>query len=195
MNNKIVLVVVAIAAAGTGYFLRHADTDSVAAATTPVAADAPRVEFALPDLSGETRSIADWDGEARLINFWATWCAPCRREIPLLKDLQADKERQGLQVIGVAVDFTEDVLDYAEEAEFNYPVLVGQEEAMDAAEQSGVEFIGLPFTLVVTADGQLVNTHVGEIKAQHIKRISSVMHRLGAGDIDLEAARKALEHL
>jgi len=150
------------------------------------------VDFALPDLNGSERRLSDWNGEARLVNFWATWCAPCRREIPLLKQLQAEKSDKHLQVIGVAVDFMEDVQAYALEAEFNYPILVGQEEAMAAAESSGVDFIGLPFTMIVARDGTLVSTHMGEIKQEHVDLISGVMRDLDLGTIDIEGARKAL---
>ena len=63
--------------------------------------------FALPDLEGNSREFSEWDGSHRLLNFWATWCAPCRREIPLLKDFQDQHGPDGFQVLGIAVDFRE----------------------------------------------------------------------------------------
>ena len=109
------------------------------------------VRFELPDMTGTVRQSSEWDGKPKLLNFWATWCAPCRREIPLLKKTQDEYAELNLQIIGIAVDFHDDVVAYAEEAEFNYPILVGQEEAMAVAETSGVDFIGLPFTMVVSS--------------------------------------------
>ena len=129
------------------------------------------------------------------MNFWATWCAPCRREIPLLKATQAEHAGNGVQVIGIAVDFAEEVAAYAEEAQFNYPVLVGQEEAMAAAEASGIEFIGLPFTMVLAPDGELLTTHIGEIVEAHIDTIIEVFAQLQSGEIDKPAAREALRSL
>ena len=196
MKNTVVVGLVVIVAAVAGYIVQQNYYVSYEAQqeAQQIAADG-RVAFTLPDLQGVERQLSEWDGEARLVNFWATWCAPCRREIPLLKQLQHDKFEQRLQVIGVAVDYMEDVVAYAEEARFNYPVLVGQEKAMAAAESSGVEFIGLPFTMVITSDGTLVVTHMGEIKHEHVERIASVMRDLEGGALDLGGARQALSAL
>jgi thiol-disulfide isomerase/thioredoxin len=156
---------------------------------------AERVDFSLPDLDGNVRKLSDWDGKARLVNFWATWCAPCRREIPLLKNTQDTHAGNNLQIIGIAVDFLEPVQVYAEETDFNYPILVGQEDAMAAAEASGIEFIGMPFTMVVAPGGQLLKTHIGEIVESHIETILGVFEQLEAGEIGLAGARTALKDL
>jgi thiol-disulfide isomerase/thioredoxin len=151
--------------------------------------------FELVDLEGTQRDFSEWAGKHRLLNFWATWCAPCRREIPLLKAFQDEHGAHGLQVIGIAVDFPEQVAAYAEEAEFNYPILVGQEDAMAVAETSGVEFIGMPFTMIVAADGELLSTYVGELHAQHLDSVVKILARLDLGEIDKDSARKALNFL
>ncbi len=151
--------------------------------------------FKLLDLEGIERDFSEWEGKHRLLNFWATWCAPCRREIPLLKAFQKEHGTDGFQVIGIAVDFPDQVADYAETAEFNYPILVGQEDAMAVAETSGVEFIGMPFTMIVAADGELINTHIGEILASHLEHITRVLTMLDNGEIDKDSARKALNFL
>lgn len=151
--------------------------------------------FTMPDIDGVVHDFSEWDGRHRLVNFWATWCAPCRREIPLLKAFQDEYGDSGFQVIGIAVDFPEQVSAYAETAEFNYPVLVGQEDAMAIAESSGVEFIGMPFTMIVAADGELLNTHVGEILDADLEHIVNVMTMLDNGEIDKDSARKGLDFL
>jgi thiol-disulfide isomerase/thioredoxin len=183
-----VAVVVIVAAAG-GYL---ANRTWIAAPEAPV--HEPRVSFTLPDTSGTLRSLDEWRGRPLLVNFWATWCAPCRREIPLLKKAQA-AHGDDLQIIGVAVDYLEEVLAYAETAQFNYPVLVGQEEAMAAAETSGVEFLGLPFTMVISADGRLIKSHIGEILETHVEEIVAVLERLQGGEIDVAQAREQLGRL
>lgn len=161
---------------------------------TVAANDAP-VAFELNDMQGQSRSSAEWDGQPKLINFWATWCAPCRREIPLLKASQDRYTNIDLQVVGIAVDFLDDVVAYAEEAEFNYPILVGQEDAMAVAESSGVEFIGLPFTMVVAPSGELLKTHVGEIEEEHIESIATVFAAMADGVLDVAGAREQLRNL
>jgi len=151
--------------------------------------------FKLPDIEGNERDFSEWSGKHRLLNFWATWCAPCRREIPLLKAFQDEHGDDGFQIIGIAVDFPEDVARYAESAEFNYPILVGQEDAMAIAESSGVDFIGMPFTMIVASDGELLNSHMGEIHEADLEHIVRVLNMLDSGEIDKESARKGLDFL
>ena len=152
-------------------------------------------EFTLPDMEGTERSLSEWQGKNRLINFWATWCAPCRREIPLLKAFQDEQSQNGFQVLGIAVDYPEEVSAYAESAEFNYPVLVGQQEAMAVAETSGIEFIGMPFTMFVAADGEYLSAYIGELHDAHLEQVVHVMTRLDRGEIDKDTARSELDAL
>ena len=161
--------------------------------------EAPELEanshpsFSLMGLDGTMHDFDEFAGRHRMLNFWATWCAPCRREIPLLKEFQAEQGDDGILVIGIAVDVMVDVQQYAEAAEFNYPILVGEMDAMAVAEQSGLQFHAMPFTMIVSADGEYLNAHFGELHRPDLDKISNVLARLDAGEIDTDAARKALE--
>jgi len=152
-------------------------------------------QFSLPDVDGATREFSEWQGRNRLINFWATWCAPCRREIPLLKTFQDQQAGNGFQVIGIAVDFPEEVAAYADKAEFNYPVLVGQQEAMTVAESSGIEFIGMPFTMFVASDGEYIGAYIGEMHQEHLDHLVDIMTRLDRAEISKDEARAELDLL
>ncbi len=175
---------------------------STAGSSVPLEASAPRVldvvthpEFTLPDISGRERSFSEWQGRNRLLNFWATWCAPCRREIPLLKRFQEEHSSNGFEVIGIAVDFPDAVAEYAESAQFNYPVLVGEQDAMAVAESSGIEFIGMPFTMFVASDGEYLSAYIGELHQEHLDAVVDVMTRLDRAEIDKDMARSELNAL
>ena len=172
-----------------------APTVEAAAATEAANPDATRVAFALNDVDGVSHDFSEFAGSHTLLNFWATWCAPCRREIPLLKAFHGDKDQHDIQVIGIAVDFAEEVAVDADAAEFNYPILVGEEDAMAVAESSGVDFVGLPFTMIVSRDGELLNAHMGEIHQEELDHIAEVLAKLDAGDIDAEDAKAELRAL
>jgi thiol-disulfide isomerase/thioredoxin len=155
----VLMVALALISAAGGYLAFNAMRDPPAA-DTPVATALP--EFTLTDLDGVSRPSSEWDGQPRIINFWATWCPPCRREIPLLVELQAS-HRDSLQVIGIAVDDMDAVRDYAADTGFNYPIVVGQQDAVDLGNQILPDWIGLPFTAFVDRSGRITRVHVGEL--------------------------------
>ena len=146
-------------------------------------------EFELIDLNNVMTNSSKWNGQYKLINFWATWCAPCRREIPLLNNTQKKYQDMSLQIIGIAVDVLDDVIAYSEETSFEYPVLVGEEEAIAIAENANIEFIGLPFTMLVDDQNEIIKTHLGEIKEHHIDMLTEVIREMQKGKISAEEAK------
>ena len=152
-------------------------------------------DFVLSDLNGVPRPISDWSGQPILINFWATWCAPCRREMPLLQKLHEESGNDGLQVIGIAIDRAPDVSAFTMETGITYPILVGQEDAIEVTDGFGLDFLGLPFTVLVDQDGQILKIQLGELHADDLKLIVAVTGELRAGEIGLHAARQRLQAL
>jgi thiol-disulfide isomerase/thioredoxin len=190
-----VIIAIICAIAGSLFFYDQQPqvAEPVTAAVEAAVAETTLVEFELDGLDGNKRQFSEWEGKHRIINFWATWCAPCRREIPLFKAFQDQHGADDFQVIGIAVEFPEPVIAYAEETQFNYPILVGEQDAMAVAESSGISFIGLPFTMIVAKDGTLVGAHMGEVHQQHLDDIVRVMKQLDTAKIDVEDARIALD--
>ena len=127
---------------------------------------APTPPFLVADLNGTTISTVALKGKVILINFWATWCPPCREEIPELVDLQ-DKYKDRLQIIGVSMDedlSPPEVNAFAKKAGINYPVVMGRDIA---AEYGGVP--ALPTSFVVNKDGAVVQKHVGVLQPEEIE--------------------------
>jgi thiol-disulfide isomerase/thioredoxin len=168
--------------------------DSSSARVELDAAGAPQLPDTLPsvvldDLDGTPTPLSSWAGKPLVINFWATWCAPCLREIPLLKSFQ--QSHPDVQVVGIAIDQLEPVVAFAADMGFNYPVLVGP-EAMAAAGAFGVDFVALPFTVFASAAGAVIGVHTGELHTEHLENLSAVFDDLGSARIDEAAARKRL---
>jgi thiol-disulfide isomerase/thioredoxin len=148
-----------------------------------------RPEITLADRSGKPRALSEWNGRPQVINFWATWCAPCRREIPMLNALAKDGAWPEIALVGIAVDFREDVLRYLEATPIDYTVLIGEQDGLDAARAFGVESLGLPFTAFVDASGRIVTIHVGELHRPQADVILSIVREVDAGTIDLQTAQ------
>lgn len=192
-------VAVAVVAAAAGFAIyRYGIAPQVAPETAPVTmatseppatipTDLP--DFTLEDRDGNPRSIRSWSGKSMIVNFWATWCAPCRREIPLLREINQAHAAEGFQVVGIAVDFRDDVLKYATDIGIDYPILIGEQDGLDAVNSFGMGSIGFPFTVFTDNQGRIVLTHLGELtKPQSVVMIDAVK-RVNSGELTPAAAR------
>lgn len=159
-RNPMALVVVAVVAAGMLYFgfhtARRSGTDH---APGVLGYGTPAPNFTLQTLDGKDVSLADFRGKAVLVNFWATWCGPCKIETPWLVELQNEYGSQGLQVVGVAMDDSgkDEIAKFAKDMGVNYPVLMGKESVGDA--YGGVP--ALPESFFVGRDGKIVDRIIG----------------------------------
>ncbi len=148
--------------------------------------------FTLADLAGKPTSITTWRGQSLVLNFWATWCAPCRREIPLLETLAAEWRPRGSAVVGVAVDHRAEVIAFAQQYHIAYPLLIGEQDALDAAAALGVDTPVFPFTVFTDRQGDIVAVFVGELHRPQADLILSVVAKLNDEHWELAAARRAI---
>jgi thiol-disulfide isomerase/thioredoxin len=168
------------------------------ATDVPVPAKIPEKlpAFALKDLKGKATPIDTWSGKALVINFWATWCGPCRREIPLLKALSGEWASRGVTMVGIAVDYPDKVEDFAGQFHISYPLLVGEQEALDVAAQLGVASPVFPFTVFTDRRGEVVVLIVGEIHRPQAELILQEIESIDKnGTPLLEGRRKISEGL
>jgi thiol-disulfide isomerase/thioredoxin len=149
-------------------------------------------EFSLKDLTGKSIPISAWSGKSLVINFWATWCAPCRREIPLLKTLAAEWAGKDLKVVGIAVDYPDKVQDFASRFKIDYPVLIGDQDALDVAAKFGMSSPAFPFTVFTDRRGEVVALFVGELHRPQVDFILSEVQELNQDRIQLPEARRAI---
>jgi thiol-disulfide isomerase/thioredoxin len=148
--------------------------------------------FTLTDLGGIRTPIARWKGKSLVINFWETWCAPCRREIPMLGHLAAQWADRGVVVVGVAVDHAQAVANYAQELKIPYPLLVGEQDALDAAVALGVASPVFPFTVFTDDAGEIVALYIGELHPPQADLILSRVQSLDRHELSLQEARRSI---
>jgi thiol-disulfide isomerase/thioredoxin len=136
-------------------------------ATTPVDTAPPPatppglMNVAIKDMDGRPTPLSTWQGKVVVLNFWATWCAPCRREIPEFIEMQKALGPQGVQFVGLAIDEPATVAPYLARVGFNYPSLVGELDVVELTKALGNTQAALPFTVVLGRDGQVRHVILG----------------------------------
>ncbi len=137
-----------------------------------VQADEFLPEFSFPDVDEKMHSISEWKGKTLVINFWATWCQPCLKEIPAFLQLQTQYGKQNVQFIGIAVDEVSAVISYKNKAVINYPILISSEwESFNLAQQLGNNSNTVPYTVVVNSTGKIIYRHAGEVKKEDLESV------------------------
>jgi thiol-disulfide isomerase/thioredoxin len=160
------MLAAAILAAVAGAYAYRA-TVSERSAVAEAAAGLMRLR--LPDISGKNQSLAQWQDKVLILNFWATWCEPCRVEIPALLRIQAKYASNGVQVVGISLDSVDKVRQFATEYSIGYPLVVGSIEVIDLTRELGNKAAGLPFTVVLDRSGRVVKTRLGGISEAELE--------------------------
>lgn len=169
MKQTGLIIIAAIIALGLGITARHLfpSAEKTGVSALP--------EFTLSDLSGRQHNISEWRGKILVINFWATWCPPCLKEIPDFIALQEQYADKGVQFIGIALEDKEPVAEYAAKNKINYPILLGGDNGIALANQLGNSVDAVPYTLIVDRQGQIIHRHPGEFSKEQILDVIAPM--------------------
>ena len=213
----IALAIALILAAGAGGFIAYRMTALHASTLTPIqypgtvrskpapaatAAADDSAPFAkkiperlpdvdMPDTQGISHKLSEWKGHPLMVNFWATWCDPCRREIPLLKSLRHQRSGESLEIVGIAVDFKDAVVDYTHKIGIDYPVLIGEKDGITAIDAFGMDAV-FPFTVFADTQGRIFTVKVGELHQDEAKVILDGLRDVDTGKADITAARQRI---
>ena len=145
-------------------------------------------DLVLPDAKGVEHRLSDWAGHPLIVNFWATWCEPCRREIPLLIKLQHERGPHGLAIVGVAIDFRAAVVKYAAAAAIDYPLLIGEDAGLNTVEAFGMDLV-FPFSVFADRQGRVVAVKRGELHPDEAEFILDRIEDVDHGTMTLAAAQ------
>jgi thiol-disulfide isomerase/thioredoxin len=148
-------------------------------------------DITLADRDGKPTKLASFGGRPLMVNFWATWCAPCRREIPLLNKIRAERKPQNAEIVGIAVDFKEDVAKFLQKTPLNYPLLIGEEDGLAAAEAFGMG-MAFPFSVFVDSQNRILTLKVGELHEDEANFAFDRLLDIDRGVMTRQAAQAAV---
>jgi thiol-disulfide isomerase/thioredoxin len=198
-----------VLAAGMGGFLLYRSSQNAPAPLTSVpaaakpstesttpAAPKKAVPDTLPDITlagvdGKPTKLASFGGRPLMVNFWATWCAPCRREIPLLNKIREQRKGQNAEIVGVAVDFKEDVLKFVQKVPITYPLLMGEEDGLAAAEAFGMG-MAFPFSVFIDSQNRILTIKIGELHEDEANFAFDRLRDIDNGVLTRQAAQAAV---
>lgn len=164
MKQAAIVILLGLFALAGGIALRYSLYPAPETEASPLPA------FTLPDISGKTRSSGEWQDKILVINFWATWCPSCRKEMPDLVALQEQYAAQGVQVIGIALEDKEPVEKYLDTVKINYPTLIAGDQGMALAAQMGNRAEAVPYTVVVDRQGMIRERYLGKFSKPELAK-------------------------
>jgi thiol-disulfide isomerase/thioredoxin len=145
-----------------------------------LAPEAPQATTSLlahtwPDAQGTPQKLSQWKNKPLIVNFWATWCAPCVQEIPELSALQTELAPKDIQLIGIGVDSAANIAEFTSKYKISYPLYVAGIDATDLSRAFGNQAGGLPFTVLIGRDGRVRKTYLGRLKMQELRADLALM--------------------
>ena len=174
LHQTLLVIAVAAGAGAAGYLFNHSMSASADRTAQPgsyisSAAGAKIFALELTDIAGEKQSLEQWRGKIMVVNFWATWCPPCRKEIPDFSRVSRRFENRGVQFVGVSIDTPENVAPFQKEYGVPYPLLIGSTGSLHFAGEIGNAAMGLPFTVILDAEGHIRHVKLGILKESELE--------------------------
>ena len=165
-REALVLTAAGLAAAAAGFFL-----GPVLLGGREPHGPAELLEARLPDLAGKPRHLSEWRGRVLVVNFWATWCAPCREEIPLLMAARSRYSGKGVEIVGIAVDNAAKVVEFTKSLGVTYPILLSEADGLELMRKLGNSSGGLPYTVFLDREGRVAHRKLGALKGPDLEDI------------------------
>lgn len=166
MKNALIILLVAGLALAAGFLLNPGNRP---VATVQEAGSA--LQFRFPDTNGQPQDVAQWRGKILVVNFWATWCPPCLKEIPEFIQWQDRHRTKNLQFVGIALDDQASVAEYLQRVAVNYPILIAGDEGGALARQLGNIINAVPFTVIADRQGRIVHRQPGELTEEQFLQV------------------------
>jgi thiol-disulfide isomerase/thioredoxin len=169
MSKKLpIFAVLAVAALAAGAWFAQMRYAPQAVAPQTVSALWP-LQF--PDWRGQPQALSQWRGKVLVLNFWATWCAPCREEMPDFDVLRRQYQSRGVEFVGIAIDNEKNVAQFLQTMPVSYPILIGEGAALTLARQLGNNSGALPYTLVIDSGGNIALSHLGMLPRERLDKV------------------------
>jgi thiol-disulfide isomerase/thioredoxin len=165
MKRFLLVALIALIAGSAGYFFsreQHATPASQPPAPSAQSAVNALMNTQFATSSGQWQTLAAWQGRVLVVNYWATWCPPCREEMPMFSALHEKYKANGVQFVGIGIDSVDKVREYQSSEKISYPLLIGTLDAMRSSQALGNTAQALPFTALINRQGQLDSVKVGK---------------------------------
>ena len=171
---RILLIGLVSGAIGFGFYAQLPKPESIPPVAT---AGTGLPALILPDLNGTLQAITQWQGKILVANYWATWCPPCREEMPAFSRLQTKYSSNGVQFVGISIDSAYKVREFQKATPVNYPLLIGNMEAIESSVRLGNAAQALPFTAIFDRSGQLSSVKLGRLSESDLEqRLQALLH-------------------
>lgn len=177
MNKSLTIICVVVLAALSGYGGYYLQQQTLEKDNQHIVTEdqaiigKPMPDIRLNDLEGIEQPLHKWSGKVLAINFWATWCPPCREEIPDFIELQNEYGEQGLQFLGIALQYPEELTEFLEEFPLNYPTLAGGTDVIAAGKALGNGIGALPYTVIIDQEGIIKFTRRGKLSKSEAESV------------------------